>query len=153
MEQAEAAAVTSDVLTEAMDRVRQFGSHAGRFSYSGVRVDGDVMTVYRVPNPGFDLEVRTLLGDVPYRLEDAAHPRADLIVVREMAWLIEGGFEVESVVVPEDGSKVRVFVAGSTWDAQEELDRAAPGCAEVVASRRNLESLVPVTVERRGLSR
>ena len=35
----------------------------------------------------------------------------------------------------------------------EALDRAAPGCAEVVASRRNLEAMIPVHVERRGLSR
>lgn len=144
-----------DVLADAAEQIRQYGNHAGRFSFAGVRVQDGGLLVHRVPNPAFDGEVRALLGDVPVEILDAVHSRAELMVAREAAWTVTGAFEVESVVLPDDGSRVRVFVAGSTWDAQEALDREVPGCAEVVASRRNIEAMAPVAVavERRGAPR
>lgn len=144
-----------DVLADAAEQIRQYGNHAGRFSFAGVRVQDEGLVVYRVPNPGFDDEVRALLGDVPVEIVDAVHSRAELMIAREAAWTVRGGFEVESVVLPDDGSRVRVFVAGSTWDAQEALDREVPGCVEIIPSRRNVEAMapVPVAVDRRSAPR
>ena len=75
--------------------------------------------------------------DVALTFLDATHSYYDLTIAREVAWSIEGDFEVESVVVPDDGSRIRVFVRGSEWDAQAQLDRQVPGTSDVMVSRRD----------------
>ncbi len=64
-------------LTALADVAREYGHHLGRTRFAGVGVDREqrVLTVYRVPDPGFDSELRTLLaGDITIRLVDAPHP-------------------------------------------------------------------------------
>jgi hypothetical protein len=86
-----------------------------------------VLTVYRIPSPGFDSEIQALLGpQVPVEFVDARHSRADLLVAREVVWGLGDDLGVESVSVPVDGSRLDVVVGGNVDDAQAELDRAVP---------------------------
>jgi len=62
-------------------------------------------------------------------------------------------FTVESVVMPDDGSRLRVFITGSEWDAQRQLDDLVPGTADVMVSRRDrLTASVYAGQDRRGQS-
>lgn len=143
-------------LDEAAEVARQYGNHAGRHVFAGLRADHEtgILTLFRVPTHGFDDEVRTLIGtDVPVEIVDAPHTRSELGVAREIAWSITGDFTVESVVIPDDGSRLRVFVTGSEWDAQRQLDELVPGTADVMVSRRDrLTAPVYAGRDRRGQS-
>ena len=137
------------------DQARQYGNHAGRAWYAGVRADHEarVVTVFRVPHAAFDDEVRALLGDtVRVEVADAPRTRQELLVAREMAWSISGPFEVETVSIPDDGGRLRVFVTGSSWEAQAQLDRLIPGVADVIVSRRQVAdpAFVLAGQDRRG---
>lgn len=141
-------------LADAVEVVRQYGHHAGRHVFAGARADHEtgVLTIYRVPTHSFDDEIRALVGDaVQVEIQDALHTRNDLSIAREVAWSIQGDFTVESVVIPDDGSRLRVFVTGSEWDAQSQLDAAVPGTADVMVSRRDrLSAPVYAGADRRG---
>jgi hypothetical protein len=143
-------------LDEAAEVARQYGHHAARDVYAGLRVDQEagVLTLYRVPTHSFDDEVRTLIGeDVTVEIVDAPHTRSELSIAREVAWSLTGDFTIESVVIPDDGSRLRVFVTGSEWDAQRQLDELVPGTADVMVSRRDrLSAPVYAGRERRGQS-
>jgi len=143
-------------LDEAAEVARQYGHHAGRHVFAGIRADHEtgVLTLFRVPTHGFDDEVRALIGDdVAVEIVDALHTRAELTIAREMAWSISGDFTVESVVMPDDGSRLRVFITGSEWDAQRQLDDLVPGTADVMVSRRDrLTASVYAGQDRRGQS-
>jgi hypothetical protein len=130
-----------EALEAAAERARQYGHHLGKLRFAGVRIDEDAgsLAVYRVPGTGtFDDDCRAVVGDdVALSFLDATHAYYDLTIAREVAWSIQGDFEVESVVIPEDGSRIRVFVRGSEWDAQAQLDRQVPGTCDVMVSRRD----------------
>ena len=130
-----------EALEAAAERARQYGHHLGKLRFAGARVDEDAgsLQVFRVAGTGtFDDDCRAVVGDdVALTFLDATHSYYDLTIAREVAWSIEGDFEVESVVVPDDGSRIRVFVRGSEWDAQAQLDRQVPGTSDVMVSRRD----------------
>jgi len=118
------------------DVAREFGHHAGRHWFSGVVPDhaGGAVTVYRVPNAGFDSEIRALLeGDVEVRLADAPHSRDELLVAREHVWGLADTLPIASVSVPPDGTRVTVVADAPADVVQAELDRVAPGLATALA--------------------
>jgi hypothetical protein len=123
-----------DVATVA-DLARQFGHHAGRAWFSGARADeaAGSVTVFRVPNHGFDEELRLLLGtSVPLVLEDARHTREELTVAREEAWAFGDELQIDAITIPDDGSGINVFVHVPVADAQTVLNRALPGLARAL---------------------
>ncbi|MFC6237054.1 hypothetical protein [Longivirga aurantiaca] len=114
------------------DLARQFGHHAGRAWFSGARADEEqgTVTVFRVPNHGFDSELRLLIGDaVPLVLEDATHTREELIVARETAWTLADSLQIEAITIPDDGRGINVYVNAPVSEAQAALDRYLPGIA------------------------
>jgi len=118
------------------DVAREFGHHAGRHWFSGVVPDheGGAITVYRVPNPGFDSEIRTLLdGDVEVHLADAPHSRDELLVAREQVWGLADTLAITSVSVPPDGTRITVVADAPADVVQAELDRVVPGLATAIA--------------------
>jgi hypothetical protein len=117
------------------DVAREFGHHAGRHWFSGVVPDHErgAITVYRVPNPGFDSEILTLLdGDVTVHLADAPHSRGELLVAREHVWGLADRFPITSVSVPADGTRITVVAEPPADVVQAELDRVVPGLATVL---------------------
>ena len=120
-----------DVATVA-DLARQFGHHAGRAWFSGARADEEqgVVTIFRVPNQGFDSELRLLIGDaVPLVFQDATHTREELIVARETAWTFAESLQIEAITIPDDGRGINVYVNVPVASAQETLDRFLPHVA------------------------
>lgn len=111
---------------------RQFGHHAGRAWFSGARVDEarGVITIYRVPNRGFDDELKRLVGDaVPLEFQDTIHTRDELLVARETAWGLAEPLQIEAITIPDDGSGITVYVHVPVASAQESLDRLLPRLA------------------------
>ena len=131
-----ASAVYDADVARLADVAREFGHHAGRHWFSGVVPDheGAAITVYRVPNPGFDSEIRALLeGDVEVRLADAPHTRDELLVAREHVWGLADTLAITSVSVPADGTRITVVADAPADVVQAELDRVAPGLASAFA--------------------
>ena len=117
------------------DVAREFGHHAGRHWFSGVVPDHErgAITVFRVPNPGFDSEIRTLLdGDVTVHLADAPHSRDELLAVRDQVWGLAEVLPITAISVPPDGTRVTVTADAPPDVVQAELDRVAPGLATVL---------------------
>jgi len=117
------------------DLARQFGHHAGRAWFSGARADETrgLVTIYRVPNRGFDEELRLLVGDaVPLEFQDSLHTRDELIVARETAWTFADSLQIEAITIPDDGSGINVYVHVPIDTAQETLDRFLPRIARAV---------------------
>ncbi len=120
----------------AADVVRSFGHHAGRRWFAGVVPDHERrrITVFRVPGPGFDGEVRALVADtVGVDFLDATHPRDDLTAAREAVWLLGDALEIESVSLPPDGTRLTVVVGVDADEAQHRLDAVAPGLTRAVS--------------------
>ena len=117
------------------DLARQFGHHAGRTWFSGARADETrgVVTIYRVPNRGFDDELRLLVGDAAQlEFQDSLHTRDELIVARETAWGFADSLQIEAITIPDDGSGINVYVNIPVASAQETLDRFLPRIARAV---------------------
>jgi len=116
------------------DLAREFGHHAGRLRFAGVAPDHAhrAITVYRVPDPGWDSEVlRLLQSDVAVHLADAVHTRDELLVARERVWELSGEIAISAISIPVDGTVLAVFADDSVESVQAELDRVVPGLATV----------------------
>jgi hypothetical protein len=111
---------------------REFGHHAGRLRYAGVAPDHErrSITLYRMPDPGWDAEVRTLLrSDVAVILADAPHTRDQLLVAREQVWDLADTIPITSISIPVDGTMLVVTADAPAATVQAELDRLVPGLA------------------------
>jgi len=119
-----------------VDLARAFGHHAGRLRYAGVAPDharGSV-TVYRVPDPAFDSEIRTLLqGGVEIVLADAPHTRDELIIARETIWAYADRLAITAISVPVDGTVLVVTTEAPEHEVQAELDLLVPHLARASA--------------------
>jgi hypothetical protein len=114
------------------DLAREFGHHAGRLRYAGVAPDHErrAITVYRVPDPGWDAEVRTLLrSDVTVHLADAPHTRDQLLVAREQVWELADTIPITAISLPVDGTMLVVTTDAPADSVQADLDRLVPGLA------------------------
>jgi hypothetical protein len=125
-------------VAELADVAREFGHQAGRHWFSGVVPDHEnaAITVYRVPNPGFDSELLTLLaGDVAVRLADAPPSRDELLVARDQAWGLADLLPITAISIPPNGTRITVVADAASDVVQAELDRVAPGLATVLVER------------------
>jgi hypothetical protein len=116
------------------DLAREFGHHSGRLRYAGVEPHHDLraITVFRVPDPGWDSEVlRLLQSDVAVRLADAPHTRDELLVARERVWELSGTIAITAISIPVDGTVLAVVADDAVETVQAELDRVVPGLAAV----------------------
>jgi len=119
------------------DLAREFGHHSGRLRYAGVEPHHDLraITVFRVPDPGWDSEVlRLLQSDVDVRLADAPHTRDELLVARERVWELAGTIPITAISLPADGTVLAVFADAPAASVQAELDRLVPGLATAAAA-------------------
>ncbi len=117
---------------------REFGHHAGRLRYAGVAPDHDrrSITVYRVPDPGWDSEILRLLeSEVAVHLMDAPHTREELLVARERAWALADSFAITAISIPVDGTTLAVTSDAPAASVQAELDRLVPGLATASPGR------------------
>jgi hypothetical protein len=133
-----AVAVPPDALADALELAREFGRHAGRTWYAGAALDADrgVVIVHRRPHPDFDGPLLALLsGRAPLELWPARFTRDELVDVREQVWSLDEILEIDTVVLPQDGSGLLVHVGGSVTRAQAELDRIALGVAVALPPR------------------
>lgn len=123
---------TAPSLTAAADVVRAYGHHAGGVWFAGVTIDDPHpgLTVYRVPNYGFDAQVRTLTSaDFPVTFVESPHSRHELQMARQRVWDLESLLQVQAVVIPPNGTMLAVVVTGSEAVAQHLLDEVMPGMA------------------------
>jgi hypothetical protein len=114
------------------DLAREFGHHAGRLRFAGVAPDHErrAITVYRVPDPGWDGELRALLqSDVAVHLADAPHTRDELLVARERVWELSATIPITAISIPVDGTQLVVVTDAPTESVQASLDRLVPGLA------------------------
>lgn len=119
-------------LTALADVAREYGHHLGSARFAGVVVDPveRVLTVYRVPDAGFDSELLALLaGDITVRLADAPHSRAELLVARERVWALGDSVPITAITIPPDGSRLVVTADAPAAGTQELLDELVPGLA------------------------
>ncbi len=125
-------------VTSVAERARQYGHHAGRIRYAGVAPDHEArtVTVYRVPDPGFDDEIRTLLSDddVQVVLADAPHTREELTVARETVWAYAERLSITGISVPVDGSRILVTTDAPEAEVQAQLDLLVPGLARAASA-------------------
>jgi hypothetical protein len=115
------------------DLAREFGHHSGRLRYAGVEPHHELraITVFRVPDPGWDSEIlRLLRSDVGVRLADAPHTRDELLVARERVWELDGAIPITAISLPADGTVLAVFADAPAESVQAELDRLVPGLAK-----------------------
>jgi hypothetical protein len=127
-----------DGLGAALEIAREFGRHAGRTWYAGAVLDRgrDLLIVHRRPHPDFDGPLQALLcGRAPLELWPARFTRDELVDVREQVWSLDEILEIDTVVLPQDGSGLLVHVGGSVTRAQTELDRIALGVAVALPPR------------------
>jgi hypothetical protein len=119
-------------LTALADVAREYGHHLGSARFAGVAVDqtARALTVYRVPDPAFDSELRTLLaGDIPVLLADAPHSRTELLVARERVWALGDSIPITAITVPADGTRLIVTADAPEAETQAALDELVPGLA------------------------
>jgi hypothetical protein len=117
---------------------REFGHHAGRRRFAGVAPDHAArrITVYRVPDPGWDSEISTLLdSDIDVVLADAPHTRDELLVARETVWAYADRLAITAISVPVDGRCLVVTSDRPEAEVQAELDLLVPGLATAAPDR------------------
>lgn len=126
-------------LQSAVDSVRGFGFGDGRACFAGIHVDHRhaSLTIFRIPDGGFDQRVRDLVGpSVRVNFQDAAHARTELEAVRDRVWELPGSEDIVGVSVPIDGSTLKVSLDGNAIAAQAWMNVTFPGLVSVTAVTR-----------------
>ena len=121
----------SGAVSTAADAVKSYGAEAGSTWFTSVVADhiGNSLTVYRVPNPGFDAHVRALSRGVPVTLRAALHSRQELEAAMHAIDVADIRFV--AIFPRTDGSGLDVLVSGSAASTQAELDELLPGLTTV----------------------
>ena len=123
-------------LQSAVDSVRGFGFGEGRAWFAGLRIDHRQasLTIFRIPDGGFDQRVRNLVGpNVRVSFQEAAHSRTELEAVRDRVWELPGSEDIAGVSLPVDGSTLKVILDGNAIAAQAWMNVTFPGLVSVSA--------------------
>ncbi|WP_406287988.1 hypothetical protein [Embleya sp. NBC_00896] len=91
--------------------------------YSGISLESDGFTVYRVPDAGFDAKVRELAAGTTVRFRDTRYSHQDAERIRQdVMGMTTTGFDVSSVSIPQDCEVLKVGVRGDLATAKRTLE-------------------------------